>query len=85
MYKNSQKIFQVNNDDDIELRGCQLFNMMINIASNLCRKELNSGDVVGVCASNMTYTAPVILACLLLRLSINPIDKFFDVHKIVNI
>lgn len=84
LYKNPHKIFQVNDDDGIELRGSQIYNMMINIASNLYRIGLRSGDVAGLCASNTTYIAPVIFACLLLRLPINPIDKFFDVNQIVN-
>ncbi|CAG9808252.1 unnamed protein product [Chironomus riparius] len=84
LHKNPQKIFQVNDDDGIELTGSQIANMMINIARNMYKTGLRSGDVAGLCASNTTYIAPVILACLLLRLPINPIDKFFDVNQIVN-
>ena len=85
IHKNPNKVLQVNDDDGIELTGGQIACMMINIAKNLYRFGLRSGDVVGLCASNSTYIAPVILGCLLLKLPINPVDKFFDFGEIVTI
>ena len=85
IHKNPDKVLQVNDDDGIELTGGQIGNMMVNIAKNLFRFGLRSGDVAGLCASNSTYIAPVILGCLLLKLPINPVDKFFEVDDIITI
>lgn len=85
IHKNPHKVLQVNDDDGIELSGGQIASMMINIAKNLYRFGLRSGDVAGLCASNTTYIAPVILGCLLLKLPINPVDKFFEVDEIITI
>lgn len=85
IHKNPHKVLQVNDDDGTELTGGQIASMMINIAKNLYRFGLRSGDVAGLCASNTTYIAPVILGCLLLKLPINPVDKFFEVDEIITI
>ena len=85
IHKNPNKVLQVNDDDGIELTGGEIANMMINITKNLYRFGLRSGDVAGLCAANTTYIAPVILGCLLLKLPINPVDKFFEVNEMLAI
>ncbi|CAG9805901.1 unnamed protein product [Chironomus riparius] len=85
MFKAPNKVIQVSDDDGIEVTCSQMSDMMTNIAKNLFKIGLRSGDVAGILASNTTYLSPAIFACLLLRLPMNPIEKSFDVNQIVNI
>lgn len=85
IYKYLNKVLQVNHDDGSELTGSQIGDMMINVAKNLYRLGLRSGDVAGFCASNTTYVAPIIFGCLLLKMPLNPVDNMFEVEEIVRI
>lgn len=85
MFKTPNKVIQVSDDDGIEVTCSQMGDMMTNIAKNLFKIGLRSGDVAGILAANTTYISPAIFACLLLRLPMNPIEKSFDVNQIVNI
>lgn len=79
------KVLQLNDDDGVELTGGQLKEMMLNIAKNLYRIGMRSGDIAGLCVSNTTYVTPLVFGCLLLRLPINPVDKLFDASQISKI
>lgn len=80
-----RKVLQVNDDDGIELTGFQMIEFMQKIAKNLYSFGIRSGDVASLSVSNTTYVAPLLFGCLLLKVIVNPVEKFFDVHEIVDI
>lgn len=84
-YKTPEKIIQICDDDNIELSCYQMKEYMTNISKNLARLGYRGGDVAGLIAKTSTFVAPVVFACLLLRLPINPVDTSFSVNKIVEI
>lgn len=85
MFRTPNKVIQISDDDGIEVTCSQMATMMTNIAKNLHKIGMKSGDVAGILAANTTYLSPTIFACLLLRLPINPVEKSFTVNQIVNI
>lgn len=84
-HKKPEKVIQVCDDDGVEITCSQMKEMMTNIAKNLKKIGFKSGDIAGLIAKNSTYVTPVVFACLLLRLPINPVDTSFSVNKIVEI
>lgn len=85
LFKTPDKVIQVCDDDGIELTCFQMKEHMINISKHLIKIGLKSGDIAGLIAKNSTYVTPLVFACLLLRLPINPVDTSFSVTKIVEI
>lgn len=85
LHKTPEKVIQVCDDDGVELTCSQMKKLMTNLAKNLSKIGYKSGDIAGLVAKNSTYVAPVVFACLLLRLPVNPVDTSFSVNKIVEI
>lgn len=85
LHKSPEKVIQVSDDDDVELTCFQMKELMTNIAKNLYKIGYKSGDIAGLISKNSTFVAPLVFACLLLRLPINPVDTSFSVSKIVEL
>ncbi|KAG5680288.1 hypothetical protein PVAND_009806 [Polypedilum vanderplanki] len=66
-------ITQISADTNVSLTCGEMRNRILKIAFHLNDLELKQGDVVGVITENTENIAPVVFACFLLGLPVNPL------------
>lgn len=88
--KTPDKITQVCCDDGVEISCGEMADMTVNVAKNLMKLGLKTGDTIGIVGKNVTHATPTIFGCYLLGCPISPLEstmqhsEFISTFRITN-
>ncbi|XP_070508337.1 uncharacterized protein [Chironomus tepperi] len=68
-----KNIFQVSDDNGVQLSNFEAYRRSIKFADYLTKAGLGQGDVVGTIASNHVNLAPLIFGCFTIGVAVNPL------------
>ena len=82
LIRSPQNVFQISDDSGIKLTNLDIYKRTIKFANFFTKSGLKQGDVLGLNASNSEHLAPIIFACFVLGVAVNPLAIVMGVDDI---